>query len=211
MDISSIIKKTNVSTIFILPLFNEIANGITYKFTRVPFGFLTLLYEYGFLYSYCYYANSESNNSIFITFDGNQVKQKLVNTNNPHLSLHDILIESVHCKNNEQIGNVHIYELTIPDNFSDDILKIKKGEYSRLSDKYKEVLLVSGKILKRGLLKHELPQVIMKNNLAYGIANKEKRIKDLLENSLKCSLPEDVELYQKFSNKKETLQSKFLN
>lgn len=211
MDISSIIKKTNVSTIFILPLFNEIANGITYKFTRVPFGFLTLLYEYGFLYSYCYYANSRSNNSLFITFDEEQVNQKLVNTNNPHLSLHDILIESVHCKSNEQIGNTHIYELVIPEDYLDDIPKIKRGEYSKLSNKYKDVLLISGKILKRGLLKHELPQVIMKNNLAHGIANKEKRIKELLESSLRCSLPDDVELYQKFSNKKETLQSKFLN
>lgn len=211
MDISSIIKKTNVSTIFILPLFNEIATGITYKFTRVPFGFLTLMYEYGFLYSYCYYANSKSNNSVFITFDETQVQQKLMNTNNPHLSMHELILNHKAFINDEQIGRTHIYELRLPDEFKEDIDRIKRGEYSKLSSKYKEILLVSGKILKRGLLKHELPQLVMKNNLAHGIANKEDRVRRLLEASLNCEIPDNVELYQKFSNKKETLQSKFLN
>lgn len=212
MHLEEIIRKTNVSTLFILPIFREIAKDITYKYTRVDYRLTPLLYEHGLLKTYCYSYLSKDNNSLFLVFDKNEVSRKMTNTNRPGQTVNQVLLGSKFFKNLDIVDDFAIYNLDIPSEYMDDIQLIKLGKYSKLSKEYRDLLTVSGTVLRKHVLKSELSHTIVKNNIAAKIILKDPSIKEDLELTLGCDpIPDETELYTKFSVVKETLTPLVLN
>lgn len=212
MHLEEIIRKTNVSTLFILPIFREIAKDITYKYTRVDYRLTPLLYEHGLLKTYCYSYLSKDNNSLFLVFDKNEVSRKMTNTNRPGQTVNQVLLGSKFFKNLDIVDDFAIYNLDIPSEYMDDIQLIKLGKYSKLSKEYRDLLTVSGTVLRKHVLKSELSHTIVKNNIAAKVVLKDPSIKEDLELTLGCDpIPDETELYTKFSVVKETLTPLVLN
>lgn len=212
MHLEEIIRKTNVSTLFILPIFREIAKDITYKYTRVDYRLTPLLYEHGLIKTYCYSYLSKDNNSLFLVFDKNEVSRKMTNTNRPSQTVNQLLIGSKYFNSLEIVDDFAIYNLSIPNEYFDDIELIKRGKYSQLSKEYRDLLTVTGTVLRKHVLKSELSHTIIKNNIAAKVVLKDPSIKEDLETTLGCDpIPEETELYSKFSVMKETLTPLVLN
>lgn len=211
MHLEDIVKKTNVSTLFILPIFSEIAKDITYKYTKVPYRIIPLFYEHGLVKTYCYSYLSKDNNSLFLVFRKKDVLRRMTNTNRPGQTVNNLLLTSRFFNGLEIVGDFYIFNLSIPAEYYDDVDLIKKGKYSLVSEQYRELLVISGKVLMKHILNNDLSHTIVKQNLAIKIVTKDPSVKEDFEKTLLCSIPDNVEFYEKFSIKKETLTEKILN
>lgn len=209
MTISDVVRKTNVSTLFILPLFSDIAEGITYKLTTVPFNLIPLFYEYGLVKTYCYSYLSKDSNSLYLVFDRAEVTKKMSNTNKPGQTLNNLLLTSKHFNGLDIVNNYSIFNLTIPDEFKEDIELIKQGLYSKVSKKACDKMLVQTLVTKE-LLKSELAYKITQQNIGYAVCSKKPRIKEEFEKALDADISDDSEYYTIFSTEKETLTPQML-
>ena len=208
MYIEEVVRKTNVSTIFLLPIFTDIAEGITYKLTSVPFNLIPLFYEYGMLKTFCYSYLSKDNNSLFLVFDKTMVTKKMSNTNKPNQTLNNLIIGSKYFSGLDIVNDLCIYNLAIPPEYFDDVSLIKKGMYSKVSKEFADKLLVKI-VINKGLLKNEIAYKITQQNIGFAVCTKKPRIKEEFEKSFTVKdifrIPDNVEYYEKFSNVKETL------
>ena len=199
IEIDEVIRKTNVSTLFILPMFSDIVENVDYKLTTAPFSLTQLAYEYGSIKSFCYSYTSK---------DKELVKQPMVKTTKPSQTLNNLLISSKYFNDLFITDNLCIYNLGIPPEFYDDVASIKRGQYSKVSDQYLHKLLFKV-VINKGLVKSELAHKITQQNVAYAVCLKRPRIKQEIEKAFTVKdafkLSEDVEYYQKFSTVKETL------
>jgi hypothetical protein len=215
MHLEEIIRKTNVSTLFILPIFQDIAKDITYKYTKVPYRLLPLLYEHGLIKTFCYSYLSQDSNSLFLLFDKEEVIKKMINTNRPGQTVNNLLISSKYFNGLDIVNDFCIFNLSIPPEYNDEIDLIKKGKYSKIGENYKDLLTVNGSILKKAYLKSELSHALVKQNIAVKVINKDPTIREDLETTLelepKNRIPDNVEFYEKFSAFKETLTPRVLN
>lgn len=192
-------------------MFADIADGITYKLTTVPFNLIPLLYEYGLLKTYCYSYLSKDNNSLFLVFDRNLVTKKMTNTNKPNQTLNNVLISCKYFNGLDIVNDYCVFNLSIPPEHYSDIALIKKGVYSQVSKEYADKLLVSI-VINKGLLKNEMAYKITQQNIGYAVCTKKPRIKEEFEKSLGLSRPIDdsTEFYERFSTVKETLTPRIL-
>lgn len=208
IEIDEVIRKTNVSTLFILPIFSDIVENVDYKLTTAPFSLTQLAYEYGFIKSFCYSYTSKDNNSLFLVFDKEEVKKPMVKTTKPSQTLNNLLIACKYFNDLFIVDNLCIYNLAIPPEYYDDVAFIKKGQYSKVSDQYLHKLLFKV-VINKGLVKSELAHKITQQNVAYAVCLKRPRIKQEIEKAFTVKdafkLSDDVEYYQKFSTVKETL------
>lgn len=213
IEIDEVIRKTNVSTLFILPIFSDIVEGVDYKLTTAPFSLTQLAYEYGFIKSFCYSHTSTDNNSLFLVFDKKEVQKPMVKTSKPSQTLNNLLISCKYFNDLFIQDNLCVYNLAIPPEFYDDVALIKKGLYSQVSDTYLNKLLFKV-VINKGLVSSELAHKITQQNVAYAVCLKRPRIKQEIERAFTVKDPfklsDDVEYYQKFSTVKETLTPEVL-
>ena len=209
MTIKEIIRGTNVSTVFILPLFSSIAAECKYKLTSVPFNLLPLLYEYGLVKTFCYSYLSKDNNNLFLVFKRDQVTKKMINTTKPGQTLNNLLIADKNFKELFIEGDFCIYSLNIPKEFLEDVALIKRGQYSKTSKEYMKLLQIE-KVVHKSFVKSELAHRIVQQNVAFAVCTKKPRIREELEDALQWNIPEKQEFYTKFYTSKEVLTPKEL-
>lgn len=201
--IIDLIKKFTVSSILILPLFNDCYN-IKSK-TNQDLLFNQVLIAGGLINCYLCFRNSKY--FLIIEFSKEDVHKQLeflkpiANTINSLMIVNPFLIK---VKNDETIK----YLLEIPQDFTNDINVIMDSKYSLVSDEYKERVRVKHNYV--GLTNNTTADALVVQQVSFYITTKNKKIIDKLlrelkydESELELTANEDLEVYEKFNLNKE--------
>lgn len=212
MDLGTVLKNLNVATLFFTPLLKDIAENINYKYSTTKFHMFPLFYEYGFISAYLYSCTSDSNKSLFLVFEQQEVIKKMLKTNKADQTLNNLLIGHKRFKSIESVDNLLIYEFALPEDYENDYILLKQGKYSKVSKEYKKMLSVSGFVLKQQFLKSPLGYFLIKNNFSHAVTLKEETVKNMFLHFFEVGeMDEDVELFNLFNVVKEYFSNHKLN
>lgn len=203
VTLKDIWKNYNISTVMLLPLFNDVYKGIksTGK-SNVEYTFLQLCFEYGLINTYLY--AEDKNYYLILRFDVNEVNQDNNLTSSKYYSFNDLIIDS---KEFTYVRNINdkevLYYLKLPTKFNKDIELIKQSKYSETSNEFKNAIRVKGEKIPK--TSNEVGVFIAASNLGYSICMKHAFIKEFLETLIGGKVDNDAELYIKYDPVKETL------
>lgn len=203
VTLKDIWKNYNISTVMLLPLFNDIYKGIksTGK-SNVEYTFLQLCFEYGLINTYLH--TEGKTHYLILKFDVNEVNQNNNLTASKYYSFNDLIIDS---KEFTYVRNINdkevLYYLKIPAKFSKDIELIRQSKYSETSDEFKNAIRVKGEKIPK--TSNEIGVFIAASNLGFSICMKHKFIKQFVEDLVGRQLDENMELYTAYDPDKETL------
>ena len=170
MQITQVWKRANVSTLLVLPIFDDILDGTkTRMVPRMEFPLLLIAYEYGLEKAYLLRKGSEDLNKLYVKFN-EKVCQDLQLTDSNYYSLNERFIDSNYLSDVEYDENHIIYTLDIPTRFRSDIELIVEGKYSSVSKEYKSLLRVKQKHVPSWT--NELGHYIVEENLPISIVVK---------------------------------------
>lgn len=196
-------RKLNITTLLILPLFDDIVQGIKTRLTpRIEFPFLQLACEYGLIKAYLFKEGDIDTTFIYVVFT-EKVLENLKLTNSKYHSLSERIIDSKYYIGVERNEDHVIFKLRIPEEYRNDILLITKGHYSKVSSKYKMALKIKQKTIPRS--KNPLGRYVVKQNLPYSIVTKQKHLKADMIEALGQDFSSVQEFYPPFEMKRETL------
>ncbi len=203
--IKEIWNKYNISTLLILPIFNDILDNITSKQGH-RYTLHGLLFNNGLKLAYLYEADDPENssNTLKLLLNRSKIFEK-VNAGRKYYSLLDILINSSHYSHLRDYNEDYIVVyLKIPDEFLDDVNKIVNYKYSTVSNLYKGRILLEGDVL---LTEDETINYIILKNFSARIVNKSRDLLELLSEffSTPQSFIENNEYFFSFDINKETL------
>lgn len=203
MNLEQVWKHVNVSTLLVLPLFDDITMGVKTRLKpQIGFPFLLVAYEYGLINSYLFRNNDAFNGRLYAAFQSIvQEDQRL--TSSDYYSLNEQIIDSVYCIEAVESDDRVIYELKIPEEFIEDVHLIIEGKYSKVSRNYKEHLRIKQRFIPKW--KSLLAHYICKENIPYSIVSKAKHLKVEMEIVMDTVFSSDQEFYIRFSQEKETV------
>jgi len=204
MTLEDLWSKYNVSTVFILPLYDRITKNIKASSTNVEYPFFQLCIEYGLINTYLL-QDKKYQNRIVLKFDKKVYARDKKLTNSNYYSMQEILVDSpVYDKLTVDDKYVYIY-LIVNHKWNDDVKLIMEGKYSEISLDFKnEIKLKQAEI--PAISGNELAIFSTSMNLAFSIINKSIHIKDQIENSFDVTLdPKTDEFYKRFNNESENL------
>ena len=119
----------------------------------------------------------------------NDVFYILVSKKNLYEKVRDILILSDTFESLEDINDgFALYTFRVPEEFKFDFSLIKKGRYSRVSNKYKELLLERTNTIFNG--------VMDKESKLYKVLYRDPRYRESIEEDLEIHLSPDAELFE---------------
>lgn len=195
-------KTVNISTLLILPIFDDIVKGsTTRKKPFVPFCFLSLCFEYGLQKAYLFREEDVSTDHLYLVFDSTVLEDKKL-TNSSYYSLSDRLINCKYYERIERHYDYIIVTLRIPEHYKQDVRTIISGNYSKVSKEYKELLRVKYVVVPRW--NHPISTYLIRKNFAYGVVSKNTHLKKEMANVL-GDFPTQQEFYEYFEKQKETL------
>lgn len=202
-EIIELIKKYTVSSILILPVFNDCYN-LKSK-TNQNLLFNQILFANGLLN--CFLCFRDSKYYLILEFTKEEVHKSIeylkpiADTINSLMIVNPFLVK---VKNGPTIK----YLLEIPEEFNEDINTIMDSKYSLVSELYKERIRVKHSYV--GVTNHLLADSIVTQQISFNIAMKspkiiEKLLKelDININELSITENEDLEVYEQFNLNKE--------
>lgn len=201
MEYREIWKKYNVSTILILPVLTSIIENIKTK-TNNEYSIHSLFVYCGLINCYLYRKTETSGQFLYLVFD----KQKLTNTelfiNNPYATLLDILINSKYFSNIITKNDNIIIQMKIDPLYLNDVLLISQSLYSKVSDLYKELLILKGNKVK---INDSTMNYLVLKNIPAKIVYKNEKLEKVLQEI--CNHHEKIkgELFVEFEKYRETL------
>ena len=199
-------KRANITTLLVLPLYNEIMDGTkSLSKPHLDIPFLLIAYYYGLENAYLFEDDNVDYETVKIKFN-NQVLTNKNLTNSSYHCFNDRLINSKYFKDLKMLEDGIIYYLTIPEQFQPDIKLITQGKYSKTSEEYKQRLLVKQKYISPW--KDDsiiLAKYIIRQNLSYSIVAKAKHLKKEITERIGVEFDNSQEFYLSFDKQKETL------
>jgi hypothetical protein len=200
--IENIWKKYNVSLVLILPIFQKIIQNITNRYNQ-KFSIQGLLLENGLINTYLYDYKGYFNGTLKLKFDAEKILDCKLQSKvkNPITNLLDILINNQYFKNVIHRQEYIIIELTIPDEFLEDIQKIENSKYSKVSVNYKKEIEYKGNYI---LTNDDLVNYLYIENLPAKITGKKKSLEDDILKIFNAQIDLN-EVYIEFDKTKECL------
>lgn len=210
--IRKIWKRYNVSTILILPIFNDITDNILYKTEKgkildIKFPFNQLCIEYGLLNTFLYRNNKRQfNGKFYLVFDKKKVNKNMEMTNSTYHSITELIIDSDYFETMYIKNDVIVFVLTIDEKIHNDIKLIEQNKYSKVSNRYKNLVKIKQKRIpmKQGVT-NIYGSYINRNDLGYAICMKAVHIRKEIENFLQNSVNKEKEFFVEFVKHKEVL------
>lgn len=203
MRVVDVWKRSNISTLLILPIFDDILEGVTNREKPVvPLTLIQLAFEYGLDKAYLFANDDISMEHLYLEFN-ERVLTNLNLTNSPYYSFSERLICCRYYDSVKRIDDRIIFCLSIPKEYEEDIKLIAQGKYSRVSKTYKKKLMV-----KVGMIptwNNMLGRFIVKNNLPLAIVTKQRYLKDQMVVALGTDFSNEQEFYDGFAVEKETV------
>lgn len=200
--IREIWKNVNISTLLILPVFDDIVKGTTTKKKPfAPFCFLSLCYEYGLQKAYLFREEDVSINHLHLVFNSSVLEDKGL-TNSKYYSLVDRLVNCEYYERIERHKDFIIVTLKIPDKYREDVRIIISGNYSKVSEDYKQLLRVKYNVIPRW--SHPIGTYLTKKNFAFSVVSKKTHLKEAMVDVI-GDFPNAQEFYEYFEKQKETL------
>lgn len=202
MEYREIWNKCTVSTVLILPIFENLLGNIT-TLNNEKYSIYSLFYNCGFKNAYLYSDDDSSGDFLYLLFDKNNLNNTVLFINKPFYSLLDLIIN---CKYYQKIISRKkeiILVLRIPEKFKDNINKIVSSNYSEVSEEYKNLLKIEGKVVKSN--DDHINYLILRNipaRIVYRSDKLEKILRDLLD--VKGELHK--ELFEEFNKEIETIK-----
>ena len=205
--IIKIIRKLNVTSLLILPIYNHIFDKkITNVQAKLPLLFQVLCIKYGLINSFILNRNEEFDGTIKLLFNKNKVREEDKLSKDPYFSLNERLIDSKLLKSVRIIKDYLLYELIIPEEYLEDVNLIIKGDYSKVSPKYKELLNINSKYIASS--GDDITNYILSSKLSLKICSTPHLVIREIATELNAIVPEEVEsleAYNTFSPEKEKL------
>lgn len=198
----------NISTVLVLPLFSHLITDLKNTETGNPIHFIQLMFDRGLVNTFLFNEIQKYPNSLSLVFYTSKVNEEFEDTTFPYKSVNEFLIGCEYFLDVMQEDGLTVYILKIPEEFWDDIVYIISSKYSKVSKKYKNRIRVKTKVIQ--LSENELGLMICKTNLASKILTRSPKIKQEIEDFLDTDIPENTELFEKFSISKETLNKNIL-
>jgi hypothetical protein len=199
--------RINVSTLLILPIFQDIAAHVKFKYLGYKFPIIQLFMDHGLLNCYLYNncpelgeTNSESN-KLYLVFSKNDVLCPIKSAVANFFSLHEELM--MHTKLIHYLDEVVVVVLNINKEYQKDVELIIQGKYSKVSSSYKKALEITAK--KVIFVSSKLGYEISIRNLSLAIVNRSESLRKELEDILEVTLDSTHEFYPVFNLDQETL------
>lgn len=194
--------RCTVSTVLILPIFSDILKNIRSTKSNVEHSIHGLLFSCGLINAFLYEKDVKYDNSLKLLF----YKDELINTriyiNKPFPTLFDLLINSKYFKKIVVVDEFIVIYLDIDHKWDNDIRKIIQSQYSKVSEDYKELLVLKGlKVLSND----EVINYLFLKNIPAKIVYKSEKLESVLQEILCYDEPIDGEYFIKFDNSRETL------
>lgn len=200
-------KKYNISTLLILPLFNKFAKTL-YTANNNQHNIFSLLFDRGLVKAYLFTEGEEllkDSYTLKLLFKKGLVSKAIDNTNNHH-NLLDILVHHKFITNYKNLNKHILIELIIPEKYSPDVKKIINSNYSEVSKEYKECVSMSGMNV---IPTDETNLFMLVNNLPLSIVNKSNKLVTYINQIYKTNINKEEikELLPIFDLKKETYEN----
>ncbi len=189
----------NVSSVFILPLFNDIMESDDFVTTQI-------MATYGLINSYIYNDRFNNPYMLHLEFDKKYVFKKNKMSDDYRFCINDVIIDSKHFDSLCVKDKTVIYSLNIPKKYHKDIDIILTSEYSKVSNEYKEKVKVNKEFIYLPLGKPSYQDSICSYNLPYYVCTKDDFLKGCLAKELEVKSSDLSELFVKFNIKRETLK-----
>lgn len=185
--------KLNVSTVLILPLFNNLTKDLLLK--SKPISFIQLCFLYGLEKTYL----TQDFNNLVLVFPKLKTANKLLNSNYSFWSFNEYMLNLKSYNKFEIYNDYILFYLNIDDLYRRDIVKITNSKYSEVSNIYKENLDIS-KYFKSLCRAEEISDYICHNNIPRSIVSKENFMKSIIESYLKVNVPSENEYFKLFDH-----------
>lgn len=195
--------KLNVSTVLILPLFNDITKNL--KIDKKPVSFTQLCFLYNI--KSCYLDPSLE--KLIFVFFREDCSKKLYNTNISGWSLSELLVTRNNYEKFEIYNDYMIFYYNIDSIYHKDIGIIYDSKYSSVSNKFTDQVNVKNHF-NRLYRTNTLGDYLTTKNIALSIYRKEEYMKELIEDYLGIILPIDNEYFKKFEVTNEIFTQKLL-
>lgn len=202
MEYREIWNKCTVSTVLILPIFENLLGNIT-TLNNEKYSIYSLFYNCGFKNAYLYTNEDSSGDFLYLLFDKNNLNNTVLFINKPFYGLLDVIIN---CKYYQRIISRKkeiILVLKIPENFKDDINKIVNSNYSEVSEDYKNLLKIEGKVVKSN---DEHINYLILRNIPARIVYRSEKLEKILRDLLDIQGELHKELFEEFNKKIETIK-----
>jgi len=185
--------KLNVSTVLILPLFNNLTKDLLLK--SKPISFIQLCFLHGLEKTYL----TQDFNNLVLVFPKLKTANKLLNSNYSFWSFNEYMLNLKSYNKFEIYNDYILFYLNIDDLYRRDIVKITNSKYSEVSNIYKENLDIS-KYFKSLCRAEEISDYICHNNIPRSIVSKENFMKSIIESYLKVNVPSENEYFKLFDH-----------
>ena len=185
--------KLNVSTVLILPLFNNLTKDLLLK--SKPISFIQLCLLHGLEKTYL----TQDFNNLVLIFPKLKTANKLLNSNYSFWSFNEYMLNLKSYNKFEIYNDYILFYLNIDDLYRRDIVKITNSKYSEVSNIYKENLDIS-KYFKSLCRAEEISDYICHNNIPRSIVSKENFMKSIIESYLKVNVPSENEYFKLFDH-----------
>jgi len=194
--------KCNVSTVLILPIFSDLLKNIRSTDNNAEYSIHGLFYDCGLINAYLYEEDVSYDNTLKLLFDRETLMNTQIFINKPVPTLFDLLINSKYFKKVKVDGEFIVIYLKIDRKWDNDIKEIISSNYSKVSEKYKELLLLKGS---KVLSTSKVIDYLFLKNIPAKIVYKSNKLEDVLKEIFSFSEPIDGEYFIKFNFLNETL------
>lgn len=174
--------KCTVSSVLILPLFNDILDNIKAKEEHAEYSLQGLCYDNGLINCYLYeHTGDKYDNTLKLLFDKEQLCNNEIFINKPIPTLFDLLINCKYfLKLKIENDKVLIY-FSIPEMWNNDIEKVVKSQYSKVSEDYKNKIKYFGKKM---ISKNDIIDYLFLKNIPAKIVLKHESLETVLREIL---------------------------
>jgi hypothetical protein len=194
--------KCNVSTVLILPIFSDLLKNIRSTDNNAEYSIHGLFYDCGLINAYLYEEDVSYDNTLKLLFDRETLMNTQIFINKPVPTLFDLLVNSKYFKKVKVNGEFIVIYLKIDRKWDNDIKEIISSNYSKVSEKYKELLLLKGS---KVLSSNKVIDYLFLKNIPAKIVYKSNKLEDVLKEIFSFSEPIDGEYFIKFNFLNETL------
>lgn len=194
--------KCNVSTVLILPIFSNLLKNIRSTDNNAEYSIHGLFYDCGLINAYLYEEDVSYDNTLKLLFNRETLMNTQIFINKPIPTLFDLLVNSKYFKKVKVDGDFIVIYLKIDGKWDNDIKEIISSNYSKVSEKYKELLLLKGS---KVLSTNKVIDYLFLKNIPAKIVYKSNKLEDVLKEIFSINEPIDGEYFIKFNFFNETL------
>jgi hypothetical protein len=203
-EIQEIWRSLNISTLLILPLFQELIKCTTKGKDPIIYPIITIALEYGLINTFY----NHDKKVLHLVFYQDLVNSDLHLTDSVYYSFSERLIDLSVFIGCELVGDLVIYDLKVPEIWYTDLDLVVQGKYSQTGSEFKSAMEIkAGNVPKSS---HSKANYITQNNISYAIVIKGKELWDEINDLLGTEITINQEIFTVYDPEREDLEKGLL-